>query len=102
MKGIELRRCGTNPTLETRAEAYESVEKRKRYREIIEIMEDFDRPMSAKEIAVEMYRRGYTPTTERNFSHPRINELLQDGILDVIGKGKCMYTKKKVSFYVLR
>ena len=102
MNGIKLRRPGTNPTLETRAESYECIDKRKRYSEIVEIMKYFDRPMTAKEIAVEMYRRGYTPTAERNFSHPRINELLQIGILDVIGKGKCRYTDKTVTYYVLR
>ena len=102
MKGIKPRRYGTNPGVETRVEAHENVDKRKRYKEIIGILQDINRPMSAKEIAVEMYRRGYTPTAERNFSHPRINELLHNGRLEIYGKGTCRYTHKTVSYYVLR
>ena len=102
MGRIKPRRYGTNPCLETRAEAHEKVDKGRRYKEIISILLDIKRPMSAKEIAVEMYRRGYTPTAERNFSHPRINELLRNGKLEIYGKGTCRYTHKTVSYYVLR
>lgn len=99
---IELRLAGTNTTLETRAESYESVDKNKRYKQILEIMIDNKEPMTAKEISVEMYKRGFTPTSERNFSSPRITELLRDGMLDVIGKKKCKFTGKTVSVYSLR
>ena len=98
---IELRRYGTNPLIETRAEANEAVDRNKRYKQIIEIMTDNKQPMTAKEISMEMYKRGYTPTGERNFSSPRITELLRDGTLDVIGKKKCRFTGKTVSVYKL-
>lgn len=96
------RRPGTNPSLETRAEAHETVDKKKRYKQIIEIMIDNKEPMTAKEISVEMHKRGYTPTSERNFSSPRITELLQNGTLDIIGKKKCKFTGKTVTVYELR
>ncbi len=99
---MELRRPGTNTTLETRAEAHDSVDKRKRYAEIVEILTDNKEPMTAKEISVEMFKRGYTPTSERNFSSPRITELLKNGTLNVIGKKKCKFTGKTVSVYELR
>lgn len=99
---MELRRPGTNPSLETRAEAHETVDKKKRYKQIIEIMIDNKEPMTAKEISVEMHKRGYTPTSERNFSSPRITELLQNGTLDIIGKKKCKFTGKTVTVYELR
>ena len=99
---MEYRRPGTNPTLETRAEAHESVDKKKRYAEIVEIMTDNKEPMTAKEISVEMHKRGYTPTSERNFSSPRITELLKNGVLDVVGKKRCKFTGKTVSVYSLR
>ncbi len=99
---MEYRRPGEMTTLETRAEAYETVDKKKRYKEIIEILTDSNEPMSAKEISVEMYKRGYTPTSERNFASPRITELLRNGTLDVIGKKKCNFTGKTVSVYELR
>lgn len=98
---IELRRYGTNPSLETRAEANETVDRKKRYKQIVEIMQDNKEPMTAKEISMAMYKRGYTPTGERNFSSPRITELLKNGILDVIGKKKCRFTGKTVSVYRL-
>lgn len=88
--------------LETRAESYEVVDKQKRYRQIKEILSDSEVPMSDKEIAVEMFERGYIPTTERNFSSPRITELLQTGELDVVGKKKCQYSNKKVRVLALR
>ena len=37
---IEPRRYGTNPTLETRSLANNSVDKQKRYKQIIEILQD--------------------------------------------------------------
>lgn len=99
---MKQRRYGTNTTSETRSEAYESVDKKKRYKQILEIMIDNKEPMSAKEISVEMYKRGYTPTSERNFSSPRITELLRNGTLDVVGKKKCKFTGKTVSVYCMR
>lgn len=99
---MKPRRYGTNTTLETRSESYESIDKKKRYKQILEIMTDNKTPMSAKEISVEMYKRGYTPTGERNFSSPRITELLKNGTLDVVGKKKCIYTNKTVSVFKLR
>lgn len=99
---MEYRRPGEMTTLETRHEAHEQVDKKKRYAEIVEILDDYKCPMSAKEISVEMYKRGYTPTGERNFSSPRITELLKVGVLDVVGKKKCKFTGKTVSVYELR
>ena len=98
---ITQRRMGENPMLETRTEANESVDKQKRYMQIIEILNNADKPMSAKEIAVEMNKRGYTPTSERNFSSPRISELLKTGIVDCVGKKKCEYSGKSVSVFGL-
>lgn len=98
---ITQRRFGEFTTLETRAEANESVDKQKRYKQIIEILSENNEPMTAKEIAVEMYKRGYTPTSERNFASPRITELLRTGVLDCLGKKKCEYSGKSVSVFGL-
>ena len=99
---MEYRRLGEITTLETRGLANESVDKNKRYKQILEIIADNKEPMSAKEISVEMYKRGFTPTSERNFSSPRITELLRNGTLDVIGKKRCKFTGKTVSVYAVR
>lgn len=96
-------RPGVVPTFETRRASYETVDKAKRYQQIIEIMQDMDKPMTAKEIAVEMKKRGYAYTDERNVSAPRITELLEKGILDCSKtKVRCKYSGKMVSQFVLR
>ena len=92
---------GTNPLVETRKESEENVNKQQRYQQIIEILTESKEPMSAKEIAVEMYRRGYSFTTERNLSAPRLNELSKKGILECVGQKVCEYTGHHVGVYAL-
>ena len=92
---------GTNPLAETRREANESVDRKTKYLQIIEILTDAKEAMSAKEIAVEMYRKKYVPTSERNFSAPRLTELSRKGILECVGKKVCEYTGHPVGVYAL-
>lgn len=99
---IEERLVGTNPLIETRRESHESVNKQKRYMQIQNILSDYPDGLTAKEISVEMKKRGYATTDERNLSAPRINEMLKNGIVDCIGKKKCQYTNKSVGVFVLR
>ena len=87
-------------TSETRKASFESVDKQKRYAQIIEILHEKG-ALTAKEIAVMMYEKGFTPTTERNFSAPRITELMKDGILVCVGTKRCQYTNKTVSIFNL-
>ena len=96
-------RPGVIPTYETRRESYETVDKQKRYRQILKIMKELDKPLTAKEIAVEMYKRGYAYTDERNIAAPRLTELLQKGVIDCSKtKVRCSYSGKMVSQFVLR
>ena len=99
---MEQRLPGELVTFTTRALANESVDKEKRYKQIIGILKDINKPMTAKEISVEMYKRGFTPTSERSFSSPRITELLRNGTLDVVGKKRCKFTSKTVTVYKIR
>ena len=94
------RMYGEMTTYDTRSEAHQSVDKEKRYSQIIECLQESKR-MTAKEIAVAMYRKGYIPTAERNFSSPRLTELSQRGIVEPVGKTKCAYTGKTVTVYSL-
>lgn len=84
-------------TFETRRESHETVDKEKRYEQIMAILKS--KPMTAKEIAVEMCRLGLTPNSERNFSAPRLTELVDKGMVKTIGKKVCDYTGKKVTIY---
>lgn len=96
-------RPGVIPTHETRRESYETVDKQKRYRQILEIMKELDKPLTAKEIAVEMYKRGYAYTDERNIAAPRLTELLKKGVIDCSKtKVRCQYSGKMVSQFILR
>ena len=99
------RRYGESPTLETRAEAHETISKQRRCRQIIECLMWADdvglEGMTAKECAVAMYNRGYIPTTERNFTAPRLTELSEEGIVEPVGKKKCDFTGKTVTVWSL-
>lgn len=88
-------------TYTTRSESNETIDKTKRYKQIIEIL-DGGKQMTAKEIAVEMWNRGYIPIPERNFTAPRLTELSYKGVVEPVGKEKCFYTGKTVAVYSLR
>jgi len=100
MSEIIKRRYGEYPPLDTRGEANEAVDRETRYKQILEVLEG--KQLTAKEIAVEMQRRGYIPTSERNFTAPRLTELTQNGTVEPIGKKKCQYTNKTVAVYQIR
>ena len=94
------RMIGEIPTIETRSEANQKVDRNKRYRQILEVLEE--KPMTAKEVAVVMMHKGYIPTSERNFTAPRLTELCQQGKVDQVGKKVCAYTHKTVAVYAKR
>lgn len=73
------------------------VNKQRRYNEILEVLGN--KEMTAKEIAIVMCHLGYIPTDERNFTSPRLTELLIKGEVEVVGKKKCDYTGKTVSIF---
>lgn len=87
-------------TLENRNFAELEVDKHLRYSQILECLGD--KEMTAKEIANEMYMRGMIPTNERNFTSPRITEMLRDGRIEPVGKKKCDWTGKTVTVFKRR
>ena len=94
------RRYGEIPTFDTRAEANDQVDKVRRYSQIIECLKETPE-MTAKEIAVRMMQKGYIPTSERNFTAPRLTEMSHRGIVEPCGKKTCTYTGKTVAVYKL-
>lgn len=103
---MEQREFGTVPSLETRTESHQKVDKQKRYAQITECLKSAKKMglagLTAKECAVMMMQKGYIPTSERNFTSPRLTEMCEDGRVDQIGKITCTYTGKKVTVFALR
>ena len=66
-------------------------------------MQILDRLMTgrktAKEIAVEMYDLGLIPSTERNYTAPRLSDMAEEGLVITEEKKKCDYTGKTVAIY---
>ena len=98
---MEERMIGEYTTLETRGEANETVDRQKRYSQIMECLSECG-ALTAKECAVIMMQKGYIPTSERNFTAPRLTEMSKSGLVEPVGKKICAYTGKRVAVYGLR
>jgi len=92
-----------NITQETRRENYEAVkaDTAARRRVILEILAESG-GMTAREIAVELHRRGITPTNERNYAAPRLTELYQAGKITTAGKKQCPQTGRNIAVWEIR
>ena len=97
---MEQRRYGTNPTIECKHDAHETVNKSLRYRQIKAILKG-KKGLTAKQIAVKLYNKGLCPDSDRNHVSPRLTELCEKGIVEPIGKTLCEYTGRKVTVWRL-
>ena len=86
-------------TYETRQMSFKNIKpKRKiRYEQILDRL--MTGTKTAKEIAVELFELELIPSTERNYTAPRLTELEKMGLVKVIEKRKCEYTGKSVAVY---
>ena len=86
-------------TTQTRQLSFEDIKpKRKiRYQQILDRL--MTGTKTAKEIAVELFDLELIPSTERNYTAPRLTELEKMGLVKVIDKRKCQYTGKTVAVY---
>ena len=87
-----------NITYQTRQLSFNDIQQKKEVR-YEQILSRLDKPKTAKEIAVELYDIGVIPSTERNYTAPRLTELWKRGIVEIIGKKKCDWTGKMVAVY---
>ena len=95
------RRPGEYVPFDTRAEANETVDRQKRYAQIIECLREKPQ-QTAKELACSMLAKGYIPYCDRGFTAPRLTELTQKGVVEPVGKKECKWTHKMVAVYDLR
>lgn len=86
-------------TQQTRQLSFEDIKQKCkiRYEQILDRL--LTGTKTAKEIAVELYELGIIPSTERNYTAPRLTELEKMGLVQVISKKKCDYTGKMVAVY---
>lgn len=85
-------------TTQTRQLSFNDIQEKtkKRYEQILDRS---DKPKTAKEIAVELFEIGVIPSTERNYTAPRLTELEKMGYVKAVDKKKCEYTGKTVAVY---
>ena len=84
-------------TYETRHDSHEKVNKEKRYMQIKEILGS--KEMTAREVAIELFKRGYTTTTDRNSAAPRLTELVDKCEVEIAGKKFDEQTGRNVATY---
>lgn len=82
----------------TRQMSFDDIQDKVKIR-YIQILNRLDEPKTAKELAVELYDLGFIPSTERNYTAPRLTELSRMEMVKVIDKKKCEYTGKTVAVY---
>lgn len=85
-------------THETRQISFADIQDKTKIR-YIQILNRLDEPKTAKELAVELFELGFIPSTERNYTAPRLTELEKMGYVKAIDKKKCEYTGKTVAIY---
>lgn len=85
-------------THETRQLSFADIQDKTKIR-YIQILNRLNKPKTAKELAVELFELGYIPSTERNYTAPRLTELKKMGYVKATDKKKCEYTGKTVAVY---
>ena len=61
-------------TRQTRQMSFDDIQDKAKIR-YIQILNRLDKPKTAKELAVELFELGFIPSTERNYTAPRLTEL---------------------------
>lgn len=94
------RNPGENPMLENQIESNTSIDRRKRYSQILEVMKDQE--MTFREIARAMFDKGYTIGTETTYSQPRVTEMVRKGMIEPVGTKVSDVSGKKVTVFRVR
>lgn len=83
---------------ETKRESNEKVDKKARENQVLEILSD-GKEKTARQVAYEMWQRGFTNNAERNNASPRLTSLLEQRKVIVVGKDIDKITGKKVAVF---
>lgn len=86
-------------TMQTRQMSFEDIQLKKKIR-YEQILSRLDKPKTAKEIAVKLFELGLIPSTDRNYTAPRLTELEKKyKLVRAVDKKKCQYSGKTVAVY---
>lgn len=58
--------------------------------------------MTAREIAIKLYNQGFLLSNERQATAPRLTEMVDKGLIVVVGKKKDTVTQKQVAVYAIK
>jgi hypothetical protein len=88
-------------TKETRRKSYKETVKNlgTRQAQVFTELLCFPKGVTASELANEMHKIGFFRTSDRNNVHPRLNEMVDMQIVEIIGKRQCSITNKTVAVY---
>ena len=87
-------------TEETRRESHNRIIPRKHDRRmmVLSILRE-NGPLTAEEIADELYRQGEIPFSSRTFTAPRLTELKDRGIVETIGKRESRVSGHQIAIW---
>jgi predicted HTH transcriptional regulator len=87
-------------TQETRNESYEIIqpEINDRQQQCLKGLQELGQA-TANELAMYLANKGVTPFFSRNFVHPRLNELVEDKKVKIIGKKKDLISNRSCAIY---
>lgn len=77
---VKERRPGERITFTTRAIADSVVDRKGLYQKILEVFEKNDKYLSAKDVAVELFKKKLLPSDSRQEVAPRLTEMSQKGM----------------------
>ena len=87
-------------TTDTRYESFEKVDRKRLYSLIISTLRNNTKDgLTAREIAVILYNQGYIKSNERQATAPRLTELVDKGIVEVVRKKIDEISLKNVAVY---
>ncbi len=90
-------------TTDTRWESFEKLDRKTMYNLILNTLKAYEKDgLTARELAVKLYNQGLIKSNERQATAPRLTELVDEGILVVIGKRVDAISRKNVAVYTLK
>lgn len=93
----------TNTTKETRRDSIDTINETLGHRHMLILNQlRFIDDTTARELAISMYEQGLIATPDRNMVHPRLNELVEKDLVEVIGKRKDELMNRMVAVYKIK